>query len=218
MVTAFDTYRNADYEDRFENLRPKLKAQIETLLNTPTSFTHPFDSLAQQITILTSKDQNVRVFSWDELTGGTWHDMAVIVQFKTASNTIKTVWIDSDISEEPTGITSEIHYKIYDIRINNQPHYITFGWGTYGSGHHHNAILIFSIENDTISVCSDCIDESYRHIQTPRSQRVELKYDEIKKVISFNEFILDNEIGFYKPTGKRISLQLNNNTFKKITE
>lgn len=218
LVTSFKEYRNANYNDRYDTLRPKLKAQIEAFLNVPITFSASLDSLSQQINIITSKDRNIRIYSWDELTGGTWHDMAVIVQFKTSSNTIKTVWIDSDIEESPSGITSDIHYKIYDLTLNNQPYYMTFGWGTYGSGHHHNSILIFSIENDVLKVCSDCIDSPHQYIKAPRSQKIDLKYDPLTKVVSYNEFILDNEIGFFEPTGKRIQLKINNGKFEKIEE
>lgn len=218
LVNSFKEYRNADYDDRYDHLRSKLKAQVEAFLNTPASFSAPLDSLSQQINSIISKDRNVRIYSWDELTGGTWHDMAVIVQYKTSSDTIKTVWIDSDIEENPSGITSDIHYKIYDITLNNQPYYMTFGWGTYGSGHHHNSILIFSIEDDGLKVCPSCIDSSYQHIMAPRSQKTDLKYDPLTTVISFNEFILDNEIGFFKPTGERISLKINDGRFEKIKE
>lgn len=218
VVTSFKNYRNADYDDRYDTLRSKLKTQVETFLNIPISFSAPLDSLSQYINIITSKDKNVRVYSWDELTGGTWHDMAVIVQFKTSSNTIKTVWIDSDIEENPSGITSDIHYKVYDLILNNQPYYMTFGWGTYGSGHHHNSILIFSIENDVLKICSNCIDNQYQYIKAPRAQKIDLKYDPLTKVISYNEFILDNEIGFFEPTGKRIQLKVNSGKFEKIEE
>ena len=215
LILEFQNYWNSDYEIRFDSLRPKLKIQIENILSNSNSFEYPFDSLSKYVTIIQSNDNKVRIFSWDELTGGTWHDMAVIVQFKTSNQEIKTQWIDSDISEEATGKTDAIQYEIYDVEINKQSHYLCFGWGTYGSGHHHNSILIFSIENDSLKVCSNCIEKDYSVIQAPRSKKINLKYDKTEKVISFNEFKYDDEIGFYMPTGKRVKLKLKNGKYEK---
>jgi len=36
-----------------------------------------------------------------------------------------------------------------------------------------------------------------------------------KKVISFNEFIYDDEVEYYMPTGKSVKLKLKNGKFKK---
>ena len=214
LISEFQNYRNSDYEIRFDSLRSKLRFQIENILSNPKSYEYRFDSLSNHIKILKSNDGKVRIFSWDEMTGGTWHDMAVIVQYRN-NNEINIQWIDSDIGEEPNGITDAIQFAIYDIQINEQPHYLCFGWGTYGSGLHHNSILIFSIENDSLKVCSNCIEEDYSTILSPRSNKINLQYDETEKVISFNEFIYDSEVEYYMPTGKRVKLKFKNGKFKK---
>ena len=214
LILEFQNYRNSDYDIRYDSLRPKLRFRIENILSNPKSYEYRFDSLSNYIKILKSNDGKVRIFSWDELTGGTWHDMAVIVQFRN-NDEINTQWIDSDIGEEPNGLTDTIQFALYDIQINEQPHYLSFGWGTYGSGHHHNSILIFSIENDSLKVCSNCIEKDYSTILSPRSNEINLQYDETEKVISFNEFIYDDEVEYYMPTGKRVKLKLKNGKFKK---
>jgi len=215
FILEFQNYRNSDYDTRFSSLRPKLRNKIENILSSTNSQEYPFDSLSKYMRIIKSNDNKVRIFSWDELTGGTWHDMAVIIQFKNNKNILTTQWIDSDISEEPTGITDAIQYEIYDVEINKKPHYLCFGWGTYGGGHHHNSILIFSIENDSLKFCSNCIEKDYSIIQAPRNTKINLKYEKTEEVISFNEFKYDNEIGFFMPTGKTVNLKLKNNKYQK---
>ena len=216
LIREFQDYRNADYEIRFDSLRQNLRARVENLLSRPESFDHDFDSLSKHISLIKSGDGKVRIFSWDELTGGTWHDMAVMVQFKTSEEEIKTQWIDSDISEEPTGMTSAIQYEVNTLEINGKTHYLCFGWGTYGSGHHHHSILVFSIENDSLKVCSNCIEEKHSFIQAPRSEKIDLKYNKPEKTISFNEFKYDEESGFSKATGQVVLLKLKNGKFVKV--
>lgn len=217
LILKFQNYWNSDVEIRFGGLGSKLRARVENILSNSNSFEYPFDSLSKYIKIIKSNDNKVRIFSWDELTGGTWHSMAAIVQFKTCNKEIKTQWIDSDISisDEPPRITDAIQYEIYDVEIKKQTHYLCFGYGTHGAGHHFNSILIFSIENDSLKVCSNCIEKDYSVIKAPRSEKINLKYDKTEKVISFNEFKYDDEIGFYLPTGKRVKLKLKNGKFEK---
>ena len=150
LISKFKKYQNSDYEIR-TSLRIGLRHEIETILSDSTSFEYPFDSLSKCITIIQSNNKAVRLFSWDELTGGTWHDMAVIVQFKTSTQHVKTKWIDSDICENPKGITDAIQYQIHDVVMNEQTRYLCFGSGTYGSGHHHSSILLFSISRSDFS-------------------------------------------------------------------
>ena len=218
LISEYQNYRNSDYDIRFDSLRAKLKIQIENILCDYNSFDYPFDSLSNYVKIIKSNDNKVRMFSWDELTGGTWHDMAVIIQYKISNRKIKTQWIDSDISEEPAGITDDILYKIYDVDINKHPHYLCFGWGTYGAGHHHNSILIFSIENDSLKVCSDCIEKNYSIIKAPRSKKIDMKFDKVENIISFNEFEYNDESGFYIPTGKRVKLKLKTGKYRKYSD
>lgn len=215
LIVKFQNYENSDENFRFDSLRAELKTHIASILSSSNSFEYPFDSLSNYVTIIKSNDNKLRIFSWDELTGGSWHDMAVIVQYKTSNQGVKIQWIDSDISEEAKGYTDAIQFEVHDVEINKKPHYLCFGWGTYGSGHHHNTILIFSLENDSLKVCQDCIENDYAVIQAPRSEKIHLEYNAMKKVISFNEFIIDHEIGFFYPTGRRLNLKLRNGKYEK---
>ncbi len=215
LILEFENYINSDYDTRYNNLRPKLKKKVETVLSIPESFTYNFDSLSKYMTIIQSNNDKVKMFSWDELTGGSWHDMAVIVQFKTKDQKIKTQWIDSDISEEVSGLTDAAQYEINDVIIDNKVHYLCFGRGTYGSGHHHKSILIFSIENGTIQPCESSILKDYSTIQATRRDKINLSYDKEKQEISFNEFKYNDDIGFFEATGKRIKLKLKGGKFSE---
>lgn len=215
LIAEFQNFEASYFKQESDSLRFNLKFQIESILSESSSFEYPFDSLSNYVTIIKSNDNNFRVFSWDELTGGSWHDMAVIVQYKTSNQGVNIQWIDSDISEEANGLTDAIQFEVHDIEINKEPHYLCFGWGTYGSGHHHNTILIFSIEDDSLKVCQDCIENNYSVIQAPRSEEINLEYNAMKKVISFNEFIYDHETGFFYPTGRGLNLKLRNGKFEK---
>jgi len=50
-----------------------LLEKLEKTLANSASVAYPFEKLGEKIKILTSKDKKLRIFSWDELNGGTWH-------------------------------------------------------------------------------------------------------------------------------------------------
>ena len=213
LIQQFNLYRNSDYDTRYDSLRPILKAEFKKLMSTQRAYDYPFDSLSRQIKIVKSGDLRLRIFSWDEMTGGTYHDMAVLVQYINDRDSLIAEWIDVDISEDSSGVTDEIIFEINEVLINDRVHYLCFGWGTFGSGHHHNSILIFSI-NAQLELCRDCINEKYTLILAPRSQKINLEFRVKDQVIIFNEFVFDIEEGFYKPTGNQVVLELVDGKFK----
>lgn len=154
--------------------RSAINPKIEEILNISGTFNYAFDSLSNYISIVKSTDCMLRIFSWDDLSGGTSRNMAAIAQFKTATGNIKTQWL---------GINKEVIYEIHNIRINGKPHYLCFGSGTYGGGMHHKAIHVLYIENDTVKLNKDCIDEKYSVIYDHLTESIDLEFDASKGIL-----------------------------------
>jgi len=215
LITEFVNYYSSDYDSRYDVLLPQLRTKVENLLSNSISFECSFDSLAKYLKIIKSEDEKLRIFSWNNLTGGTFHQYDVFIQYKTNNDKIKTQWLDSIVDNQPEGLTEAIQFEIYDIGINGNPYYLCFGRGTRGAGHHHNTILIFSIERDSIKFLPDLIDKKYQFLQAPRGYDLNLKYDKKAEVISFNEFIHNDELNYFIPTDKIVKLKLENGKFTK---
>ena len=213
LSNHFEEYDHASIAFRYDSLSPILKKKIEQLLSEAESFHYPFEKLGKHLNIIHSRDNRLRIFSWDERTGGSMHDMAAIVQYQTASKQIKTYWLDSPSIGKEGARFNEVYFEIHNLQINGQLYYLCFGWGTYGSGNHHNTILIFSLEEEQLQLCDACIDRNYQLIMAPRMYKIELQFDENQQEISFNEFKEDEETGFFQSTGKRIRLKLKGNKF-----
>jgi len=214
LVREFRSYRLANDYLRFDSLKPILIKKTIDLLSIQESMQFPFDSLAEYVKIISSIDGKFRVFSWDELTGGTMHDMAVIVQYRSKNGEVKTERIDGDIGDDSIGFTDAIQFQVHDILINKQPYYLCFGWGTYGSGLHHNTIMVFRITNDNVELCESCVTPNYSFLQGPRSGDFDLQYDPELLEISFNDFLYDISIGDYKKGSYRLKLRLIDGCFK----
>jgi hypothetical protein len=215
LVTAFKVYKNANYEVRYDSLRKVLKSKFVSVLSNAETFTYNFEKLSKFVTIIRSKDKKVNMFSWDQLSSGNRHDMLSIIQYKNKNNKVFTKVIDTDIAENNKAIISDIFFEIFNIEISNKNTYLCFGWGTYGAGHHHNSILLFSIEKDSVKFNTDAIAKKEAFISAPRGKKIGLHYNNKEKLIIYNEFLLDDNIGFYLPTGKVVRLEFKDNKFIK---
>ena len=93
-------------------IAPIVEERLVSDLADTTSFYNPFKKLSEYISIETSSDSLVKTYSWDRISGGSWHDNASYIQFKTKSGKIKYKRLDSGIERE-TGEPTDV--IIYDI-------------------------------------------------------------------------------------------------------
>ena len=214
LTTTFKKLINADYDTRFDSLAPLFKKQLLRQLTNPITFNNPFDSLSKYLIIKSSTDKKIKFYGWDDLNGGTWHNMTSIAQFISDKGKIVVQQLNSG-NETGTGeFTDSEIYEVNEITIDNSVHYLTFGWGTHGSGNQHNIIQIFKIVGDTLVKCKSCFaNNNDLAIEYPRSEKLNLTYNTKTNEISYNEFKYVDEMGYYKRTDKITTLKLINATF-----
>src|SRR5688572_776482 len=201
--------------DHFDSLIHSFKRRLKKELASGVGLDCKFDSLSTEMRIVQSEDKLLRIFSWDELSGGTWHDMAAFAQYKTSSGAIGSKQLDSDREMELSQYSDIIISKIHMVKMRDKIFYLTIGWGTHGAGHHHMMAQIFSIEGNKLVKCVDCFDSGRDLIVVSgRAYDPDLKYDPVSKTISYNEF-KEDEGNWMMPTGKTIMLKIVNGIFKK---
>jgi hypothetical protein len=147
------------------------------------------------------------------MSGGTAHQMAVFAQFRDDKGKIVVQEIKQDYAED-SDFTDFIINRIYEIKVNNQTQYLTFGWGTHGGGEQFNIVQIFQISNGTLKKDNSILPQNREFtIIYPHSQKSELSFDSVNNEISYREFREDKESGFMKATGNLIKLKLLNGKF-----
>jgi len=115
---------------------------------------------------------------------------------------------------ENSSFTDAIIYEIHELIIDDKFHFLTIGWGTHGSGHHHKIVQIFKIENGNFVNCKKCFDFNENLVvQAARIYKINVEYNSEKKEITHDEFV-QNE-GFYLETGNSITWELIDGKFKK---
>lgn len=216
LFNDFSAMMAADYQLRYDSLAPYFRLKLLSAIRQNQSLTETFDSLSTRMNIIQSEDQKVRIFSWDEKAGGSWHDMAVYAQYQTSDGSIKAASLSSGKETSTGEYTDVIIYEVYQIEINGLKYYLTMGWGTHGAGHHHRSVQIFHLQNDTLERCESCFqDLPYLAIEAPRSSKMNLQFDTTNLQLSHNEFVYNEDIGFYESTGKVITWKLYEGQFRK---
>lgn len=159
-------------------------------------------------------DSAFRVLSWDEVTGGSYHDMAAIVQQPARNGTCSVLVLDPwvpDAVEAQHSMENVSVYRVDKLTDVQPPTYLLFGWGTHGGGHQHQTIQVFRSTPDGIERCMDCFtdDRSYS-VEYPCADTVDLTFDARTNTIShsgFRDSTGEGEVdGFKHATGKRVRL------------
>ncbi len=170
--------------------------------------------LINYILYTTSPDHKIRIFSWDDLQGGSGHTYSNMIQFDIDDDDCKAEKFDSLEDNTEVG-----YYKIHQAEYGNTTFYILFGHGTYGGGKQHKLIRIFYIENNELKECFDCYPDSKPLlIFSARSQEIELEFNEKKQEISFKQYDFNDDEGGYDNKFKRINYRFENNKLKKNNE
>jgi len=209
LTINFVTMISAGQQLRNDSLAQEFKNQLQFQLIRPGNFNNPFVSRSKHITIKASADGNVRFYSWDDLTGGTWHNINCLAQYKSTEGKTFVQQLNSVHETETGEYTDSGIYEVNEIVTDKVKLYITFASGTHGSGHQHKTVQVFKLVNEELTKCKSCFSNNNDLvIEYPRSEKTDLTFNPKTKEIVYNDFKHDNNDGFYKPTGQTIKLKL----------
>ena len=145
-----------------------------------------------------SEDGQVRLFSWDNLNGGSYHDYTVLIQYPTPENprgiACKIIPLDTESEAIKVG-----YYKILQVDLPQKRLYCLLGYGTYGGGKHHRSLRIFELlDNEFTEATNYYPDGKQPYLASNRAQEVALSYDPEKQRIQYKSYSFDEDNGFYK--------------------
>ncbi len=151
-----------------------------------------------------SSDQKIRVFSWDDLGGGSHHTYTNYLQYKTNTGNCKTIPFDTIQNNVEVG-----YYQIETLEIENQIIYILYGYGTYGGGQQHRNIRLFEFINDEPKECFELYpNEKDLVLYSNRFQNPDIKFNKEKRIITYKEYLFNEDTGFYEQEFKQNAITL----------
>jgi hypothetical protein len=200
-ISIYKKLNDNSYPKNRDSLISNLNVRLPELLKLSEACNFNFDSLRKYIYIVSSQDHLVRIFSWDDLTGGTYHFFNNYLQFTPDGSSCKTLPLDES-DESP-----EVAYTSIESLVNkNRTYYFFFGSGTSGGGEKHEIFRIFEIANDSLAECIKCYPSGkFLTIHSARSQKIDLRLDLEKSEITYNQYYLDPEYGGYSSKFSKIT-------------
>jgi len=214
LTSSFELFQSADFE--FANyMLPFIRKRFIDELKDTLSFTNSYDSLSSCIGIRYTSDSLLKTYCWSERSGGCCHNSATFAQFRTKIGDIKYVDLEKQ-SEDGTEIfITDVQW----IEMNDTPFYLLLGWGTCCGGKHYEIAKVYQITYDTLIQIDSVFGKNMELVVgANRSQKIDLKYSPELKILTYNGYVFDDHIGFYKGEKLEEKWQLTKNGFKRISK
>ncbi|MBS1577709.1 MAG: hypothetical protein JST09_20590 [Bacteroidetes bacterium] len=132
--------------DSLNNSSDEFSKEIRKFIeHNPSTLIYDFPLLSGALTVTTSKDGRLRIYSWDTWTGGTMHFFNQIYQYKDNDK----VFTNTPVPEEddPGRFCSEI----YSISINNRKFYMVVSNGIYSTKDASQTISVYTITENKLT-------------------------------------------------------------------
>jgi hypothetical protein len=106
-ISKFGTY-GGNFDDKVYAENKAFKTALLTYGRRSDVMRYLFPKLKEKMQITTSRDGKLRIYSWDQETGGTMHDHDSVFQYRGTSGKVLT-WADNDDEESGGGYLSARH-------------------------------------------------------------------------------------------------------------
>jgi hypothetical protein len=138
-------YSNYDSLDYYSDLFGEKFSRF--IKENPATMKYPFKMLSDSnvCRVVTSKDGNLRLYSWDTWQGGTMHEYQNIYQYRSNEK----IYIKAP--ENIEGEMGTMFIGIDTLTINGKPGYLIAGMGSESSRLYYESINYITIENNQIT-------------------------------------------------------------------
>jgi len=139
-VDKYDSLEKANWA--FQN------ALLQVTASSLASLNYPFKTLQDSgLTVTTSNDAHLRVYSWDTEEGGTMHIFASVYQFRTTKGVQSKTFQDSPKEANP----GEWCPFIYTLRTPSKTYYLVVNYAIFSHQENHQGIQTFTIGKNSLN-------------------------------------------------------------------
>jgi len=157
-----------DLDEAMATENNKLGRELEVLAaNNTASLTYPFIRLQKiGMTIATSKDGRLRIYSWDSEMGGTAHTYSTVYQYKIGNKLYSSLTPEAD----------SYYSDVYTVDIQDRRYYLALAHATAATLRENESIQAFALTDGTLS------DTAARIIKTQSGLTNTLGFDYIMDI------------------------------------
>jgi len=221
-VSKSGTYSGEYDEDKNTKANDAIRKTLERVGKLLDILQYAFPKLKDQMYVATSKDGKLRIYSWDQETGGTMHDFACVYQYQGTSGAVDTFSAGDD--EENAG---GYYTQIFQVDTKSGPIYLAISNFIAQNNIHGQSIEGLQINGNKLDVkakvirTSSGMKNSVDFVYDPfslgdRSERL-VSFDAAKQQFSFPVVIEDKEFGNGKVTNRFITYRFNGQYFIKVS-
>ena len=179
----------------------EIARQIQTKeLPSDDSGIHFAYHLMNFVTVAPAED--LAIFSWDDLGGGSAHSYTNYIQYRLADGTCMMQPLDTARDDWEVG-----YYEAEKLQLADRDVYALFGYGSYGGGHQHRKVTFLERLNDALVERTDFYPDGKKlTILSNRGQDPRLTFDAEKLEIRYLKYVMDEDVGFFKNEAETIIL------------
>lgn len=209
-------YKNRlEYGHEKDSLLPIFEHKLQETLGKKEFYGMSFKALtkSKQVSVITSKDNKLRIYSWNTYNMGAWKVYNSMYQYNNNGKLYTGILSQKGENGDAINFSDGYHFKIYDIDANT---YLVKGSGTHGQGHEFYTMRLMHFETDALQDCNACFNgENQLVLIKPIGVKNTIEYSPETKEISYLHYLEDADTGFMKPTGKTITLIYSKGRFIK---
>jgi hypothetical protein len=223
-ISKFGTY-GGNFDDKVYAENKAFKTALLTYGRRSDVMRYLFPKLKEKMQITTSRDGKLRIYSWDQETGGTMHDHDSVFQYRGTSGKVLT-WADNDDEESGGGF----YHDIFQLDTVGGAVYLgvsTFIGSTSYAG---QSIRVFRIKGDRLDLDVKLIRTSsglqnsisfaydfFSVVDRPERPIRLFKFNPTSRAFTFPVVIEDDKTPQGRVTNKTITYRFNGTFFVKVS-
>jgi hypothetical protein len=221
-IARSGTYSGDYDETKNEQANERLKQTLVRNGDRLEILQYAFPKLKNEMSVVTSRDGRLRVYSWDLQTGGTMHDYETVIQYQSKSGAVHT-WTGDDTQDESAGAFTT---QIFQLGSNIGPIYLANSTFIAQGNIHGQSIELIRINGEklewpklirTRSGLQNSIDFSYDPSSLGNRPERIVFFDAAKQSFGFPVVVEDEEFGNGRVTNRFITYRFDGRHFVKTS-
>lgn len=227
-IDKYGTYGGAYDQEKLSKAQGFFEAKLLKYTKTPATLAYKFGALGKEMSVATSDDGRLRVYSWDLQDGGTMHNHARVYQYRAADG---KVYSRADANADEDGAGGAFVTEIFTLDAGkNRTVYIVCSTFVGSTKYNAQSANLYRIAGDALddrvkliktkSGLTNTLGFAYDFfsvVDRPERPIKLISFDKKTKTLKIPVVVEDKEFTDGKVTSRTINYQFNGTYFVKTS-